>query len=72
MRGPAAPGQVVALTHAFFETVEQAQAAAQQNAPLLTADVPNDTDIQPESYMAQIKAHPLGTRAYMPRRSLAR
>ncbi|MDP4077927.1 EthD family reductase [Acidovorax sp. A1169] len=58
--GPPRPGQVVALTNAFFETVEQAQAAAQQTAPVLTADVPNYTDIKPESYMAQMKAHPLG------------
>lgn len=58
--GPPRAGQVVALTNAFFETVEQAQAAAQRTAPVLTADVPNYTDIKPESYMALMKAHPLG------------
>lgn len=57
---PPRPGQVVALTNAFFETVEQAQAAAQKTAAVLTADVTNYTDIKPESYMAKMKEHPLG------------
>ncbi len=61
--GPPRPGQVVALTNAFFETLAQARAAAQQTAPVLTADVPNYTNIQPESYMAQMHAHPVGAAA---------
>lgn len=58
--GPPRPGQVVALTNAFFTTLEQAQAAALKTAPELTADVLNYTNIKPESYMAQLKALPLG------------
>src|SRR5690606_15439904 len=55
--GEPRPGQVVALTSAFFGTLEQAQAAARQSAPALMADIPNYTDLQPESYIAQVAAH---------------
>ncbi|WP_313084009.1 EthD family reductase [Pulveribacter sp.] len=52
-------GQVVALTSAYFPTLEQAQAAARQSAPVLMADIPNYTDIEPESYLAQVAVHAL-------------
>lgn len=55
--GEPRPGQVVALTNAFFETLPQAQAAARQSAPALMADIPNYTNIEPESYFAQMLAH---------------
>jgi uncharacterized protein (TIGR02118 family) len=55
--GAPRPGQVVALTNAFFADLQQAQAAARKSAPALMADVPNYTDIEPESYFAQAHAH---------------
>lgn len=55
--GEPRPGQVVALTNAFFSDLEQAQAAAQQTAAELTADIPNYTNIRPESYIAQMHTH---------------
>ena len=55
--GAPRPGQVVALTHAFFETLPQAQAAAQRAAPALMADIPNYTTLQPESHFAQMQHH---------------
>ena len=55
--GEPRPGQVVALTNAFFESLPQAQAAARQSAPALMADIPRYTNIQPESYFAQMHAH---------------
>lgn len=55
--GEPRPGQVVALTNAFFNTLAQAQAAARQSAAALMADVPNYTDIPPESYFAEVRAH---------------
>jgi len=58
--GPPRTGQVLALTNAFFATLEQAQAAALKTASELTADVLNYTNIKPESHIAQMKAHPLG------------
>ncbi|ODS66450.1 MAG: ethyl tert-butyl ether degradation protein EthD [Acidovorax sp. SCN 65-108] len=57
--GDPRPGQVVALTNAFFSDLQQAQAAAQQTAAVLMADVPNYTNIAPESYMAQWNEHSL-------------
>lgn len=57
--GEPRPGQVVALTNTFFETLPQAQAAAKQSAPALMADIPSYTDIQPESSFAQVQAHAL-------------
>lgn len=55
--GAPRPGQVVALTNAFFSDLQQAQAAARHTAAALTADVPNYTDITPESYFAQMLPH---------------
>lgn len=55
--GEPRPGQVVALTNAFFSDLKQAQAAARQTAAALMADIPNYTNIQPESYFAQMLAH---------------
>ncbi len=55
--GAPRPGQVIALTSAFFATLQQAQAAAKQSAPVLMADVPNYTDIAPESYFSQVASH---------------
>ncbi|RYH53801.1 MAG: EthD family reductase [Alcaligenaceae bacterium] len=55
--GDPRPGQVVALTNAFFETLAHAQAAAKQTAAVLIADIPNYTNIEPESYFAQMQAH---------------
>ncbi|CAN7433073.1 EthD family reductase [Acidovorax sp. Leaf78] len=55
--GEPRPGQVVALTNAFFSDLAQAQAAARQTAAELTADIPNYTNITPESYFAQMLQH---------------
>ena len=55
--GEPRPGQIVALTSAFFETLPQAQAAARQSAPDLMADIPNYTNIEPESYFARVLSH---------------
>ena len=50
-------GLVVALTNAFFSDLKQAQTAAKQTMAELTADIPNYTNIQPESYFAQMLPH---------------
>lgn len=50
-------GQVVALTNAFFSNLQQAQAAAKATMVELSADIPNYTNIQPESYFAQMLEH---------------
>ena len=55
--GEPRPGQVVALTNAFFASLPQAQAAAKQSMAVLVADIPRYTDIQPESYFAQVQDH---------------
>ncbi|EHL23377.1 hypothetical protein KYG_07805 [Acidovorax sp. NO-1] len=61
--GEPRPGQVVALTNAFFGNLTQAQTAAKQTAAVLMADVPNYTNIAPESYIAQLNEHSLTTAA---------
>jgi uncharacterized protein (TIGR02118 family) len=45
--GEPRPGQVVALTNAFFSDLKQAQTAAKQTMAELSADIPNYTNIQP-------------------------
>ncbi|KZT16009.1 ethyl tert-butyl ether degradation protein EthD [Acidovorax sp. GW101-3H11] len=55
--GEPRPGQVVALTNAFFSDLKQAQTAAKQTMAELAGDIPNYTNIQPESYFAQMLAH---------------
>lgn len=55
--GAPRPGQVVALTNAFFASLSEAQAAATQSAAVLTADIPNYTNLRPESYFAQMLGH---------------
>lgn len=57
--GEPRPGQVVALTNAFFCDLKQAQIAAKQTAAELMADIPNYTNIEPESYFAQLNEHSL-------------
>jgi len=59
--GEPRPGQVVALTNAFFSDLKQAQIAAKQTMAELSADIPNYTNIQPESYFAQALAHEMTT-----------
>ena len=59
--GEPRPGQVVALTNAFFSDLKQAQTAAKQTAAALMADVPNYTNIESESYLAQLNEHSLTT-----------
>ncbi len=51
------PGQVVALTNAFFSDLQQAQAAAKATMAELSADIPHYTNIEPESYFAQLLEH---------------
>lgn len=55
--GEPRPGQVVALTNAFFSDLKQAQAAARQTMAELSADIPHYTNIVPESYFAQMLEH---------------
>lgn len=57
--GEPRPGQVVALTNALFCDLKQAQIAAKQAAAELMADIPNYTNIEPESYFAQLNEHSL-------------
>ncbi|HCE93538.1 MULTISPECIES: EthD family reductase [Acidovorax] len=59
--GEPRPGQVVALTNAFFSDLKQAQTAAKATMAELSADIPNYTNIQPESYFAQMLAHEVTT-----------
>ena len=51
------PGAVVAQTHAYFESVAAAQRAVVQTAAQLMADVPNYTNIRPDSAMFEVLAH---------------
>ncbi len=55
--GEPRPGQVVALTNAFFSDLKQAQMAAKTTMAELSADIPNYTNIEPESYFAQLQEH---------------
>ncbi len=52
-------GQIVALTNAFFSDLKQAQTAARATMAELSADIPNYTNIQPDSYFAQVLEHPV-------------
>ena len=52
-------GQIVALTNAFFSDLKQAQTAAKATMAELSADIPNYTNIQPDSYFAQVLEHPV-------------
>ena len=54
-------GQIVALTNAFFSDLKQAQTAAKATMAELSADIPNYTNIQPESYFAELNVHSLTT-----------
>ena len=57
--GEPRPGQIEALTHAFFSDLKQAQTAAKATMAKLSADIPNYTNIQPDSYFAQVLEHPV-------------
>ena len=59
--GEPRPGQIVALTNAFFSDLKQAQTAAKATKAELWADIPNDTNIQPEPYFAQVVEHEVRT-----------
>ncbi len=60
--GEPRPGQVVALTNAFFSDLKQAQMAAKATMAELSADIPNYTNIEPESYFAQLQEHAVQAR----------
>ena len=60
--GEPRPGQIVALTNAFFSDLKQAQTAAKATKAELWADIPNDTNIQPEPYFAQVVEHEVRTK----------
>ena len=49
----------MALTNAFFSDLKQAQTAAKATMAGLSADIPNYTNIQPDSYFAQVLEHPV-------------
>ena len=55
--GEPRPGEVVALTNALFSNLQQAQTAAKATMAELSADIPNYTNIEPESYFAQMLSH---------------
>ncbi len=59
--GDPRPGQIVALTNAFFSDLKQAQMAAKATMAELSADIPNYTNIQPDSYFAQALEHSVTT-----------
>ena len=60
--GEPRPGQIVALTNAFFSDLTQAHTAAKATKAELWADIPNDTNIQPEPYFAQVVEHEVRTK----------
>ena len=60
--GEPRPGQIVALTNAFFTDLTQAHTAAKATKAELWADIPNDTNIQPEPYFAQVVEHEVRTK----------
>ena len=49
----------MALTDAFFSDLTQAHTAATATKAELSADIPNYTNIQPDSYFAQVLGHPV-------------
>ena len=49
------------LTNAFFSDLTQAHTAAKATKAELWADIPNDTNIQPEPYFAQVVEHEVRT-----------
>ena len=59
--GDPRPGQIVALTNAFFSDLKQAQTAARATMAELSADISNYTNIQPDSYFAQALEHSVTT-----------
>lgn len=59
--GEPRPGQIVALTNAFFSDLKQAQTAAKATMAELSADIPNYTNIQSDSYFAQALEHSVNT-----------
>ena len=51
----------MALTDAFISDLTQAQTAAKATKAELWADIPNDTNIQPDSYFSQVVEHEVRT-----------
>ena len=51
------PGQVVAISHAYFASLPEAQAAVRQAGAALMADVPRYTNLQPETHFSEVRTH---------------
>ncbi|QNP60123.1 EthD family reductase [Paenacidovorax monticola] len=51
------PGQVVAISHAYFASLPEAQAAVRQAGATLMADVPRYTNLQPETHFSEVRTH---------------
>lgn len=51
----------MALTNAFFSDLQQAQTVAKATMAELSDNIPNYTNIQPESYFAPLLEHEVAT-----------
>lgn len=56
---PGAPqaGQIIAATHAYFPTLEIAQAAMAKAAQTLMANVSNYTNLRPQMHLSEVSTH---------------
>lgn len=54
---PDQAGHVVAASSAYFSTAESAQAALAQAGALLSADLPNYTNIKPRMHVSAVLTH---------------
>jgi len=54
---PPAEGQMVAISHAFFNSIEEAQTALSAVGDELMADVSKYTNLQPEVHMTTVTEH---------------
>ena len=50
-------GEIIATSHAYFDTVEQAHAALAATGDELMADVSNYTTLQPQVYIGVVTSH---------------
>lgn len=51
------PGQIIAATHAYFQSVEAAQAAMSAAGPVLMANVSNYTNLAPQIHFSAVTVH---------------
>lgn len=53
--GPRHPGPYIAMGHLYFDSLEALQAAFEQRAAEIMADIPNYTEIAPVMQISEVK-----------------